>query len=211
MKKKIVIMLSVMALMTSGCGKESEAETEEITVEENQELKYAMVTQIDGNEITYTEIDEAMVQQVEASDTDTKQEEKQQSSEGEDGQQMEKPSGERPQMPEGEDGEMPQMPEGEDGEMPQMPEGEDGEIPQMLEGEDGEDGQQMEEASGEKADKRGGFSGETVTVQIPVGVTVHTSMGTDTTFSRIEAGDMLKILFEEDEDGNMTIVEIWMM
>ena len=167
MKKKIVIMLSVMALMTSGCGKESEAETEEITVEENQELKYAMVTQIDGNEITYTEIDEAMVKQMEASDTDTKQEEKQQSSEGEDGQQIEKPSRERPQMPEGEDG--------------------------------------------EKADKRGGFSGETVTVQIPVGVTVHTSTGTDTTFSRIEAGDMLKILFEEDEDGNMTIVEIWMM
>jgi len=46
------------------------------------------------------------------------------------------------------------------------------------------------------------MSGETVTTMIPVGVTVHTTSDTTTTFSRLAAGDLLKILVETDTDGN---------
>ncbi len=49
-----------------------------------------------------------------------------------------------------------------------------------------------------------------MTVQIPVGVTVHTTSDTTTTFSRIKSGDVLKLLLETDENGEEVIVEIWM-
>ena len=60
----------------------------------------------------------------------------------------------------------------------------------------------------------GGMSdmiGETVTTMIPVGVTVHTTSDTTTTFSCLASGDLLKILVETDSDGNEIIEEIWML
>jgi hypothetical protein len=64
------------------------------------------------------------------------------------------------------------------------------------------------------SDAPGGMSdmtGETVTTLIPVGVTVHTASDTETTFSRLAAGDLLKILVETDISGNDVIEEIWML
>ena len=55
------------------------------------------------------------------------------------------------------------------------------------------------------------MTGETVTTMIPVGVTVHTTSDTTTTFSRFASGDLLKILVETDSDGNEIIEEIWML
>ena len=55
------------------------------------------------------------------------------------------------------------------------------------------------------------MTGETVTTMIPVGVTVHTTSDTTTTFSRLASGDLLKILVETDSDGNEVIEEIWML
>ena len=55
------------------------------------------------------------------------------------------------------------------------------------------------------------MTGETVTTMIPVGVTVHTTSDTTTTFSCLAAGDLLKILVETDTDGNEVIEEIWML
>lgn len=55
------------------------------------------------------------------------------------------------------------------------------------------------------------MTGETVTTMIHVGVTVHTTSDTTTTFSRLASGDLLKILVETDSDGNEIIEEIWML
>ena len=55
------------------------------------------------------------------------------------------------------------------------------------------------------------MTGETVTTMIPDGVTVHTTSDTTTTFSRLASGDLLKILVETDSDGNEIIEEIWML
>ena len=57
----------------------------------------------------------------------------------------------------------------------------------------------------------GGMADMTVTTMIPVGVTVHTTSDTTTTFSRLASGDLLKILVETDTDGNEVIEEIWML
>ena len=65
--------------------------------------------------------------------------------------------------------------------------------------------------------KSGGFgknamgSGETVTALIPVGITVHTSSDVKTTFNRLVAGDMIKILMETNDAGEEVMVEIWML
>ena len=50
---------------------------------------------------------------------------------------------------------------------------------------------------------------ETKTVYLPVGVVVHTNKG-DKTFSILEAGDELEVLFEENESGEEVITEIWL-
>lgn len=48
------------------------------------------------------------------------------------------------------------------------------------------------------------------TVYLPVGVKVHTDNGSVRTFTILEAGDELEVLFEENEEGEEVIVEIWM-
>ncbi len=51
----------------------------------------------------------------------------------------------------------------------------------------------------------------TVTVYIPVGVTVHTAADIATTFSRLASGDLIKMLVETNESGKDVIEEIWML
>lgn len=65
-------------------------------------------------------------------------------------------------------------------------------------------------SGGSKADTSS-MTGSIVSTQIPVGVTVHTAADTETTFSRIATGDILKLLVETDEEGNEVIIEIWMI
>ena len=48
------------------------------------------------------------------------------------------------------------------------------------------------------------------TVYLPVAVKVHTDTGDIRTFSILEAGDELEVLFEENEEGEEVIIEIWM-
>lgn len=55
------------------------------------------------------------------------------------------------------------------------------------------------------------LTGEEETTLIPVGTTVTTQLGTTTTFSRLAAGDMVKLLVEKDKDGEDVIVGIWII
>ena len=54
------------------------------------------------------------------------------------------------------------------------------------------------------------MSGKSVTTLIPVSTVVHTTAGTETTFQRLAAGDLLKLLIVTSEDGEEVIIEIWM-
>lgn len=53
-------------------------------------------------------------------------------------------------------------------------------------------------------------TGEEQTILIPVGTTVTTKLGTQTTFSRLAAGNDIRILWET-EDDNEQIVGIWII
>ena len=179
------------------------ADTE--TLADNQKYVYAYVTSIEGNELTYMEVDESVVEAYLASSTeDTENTEK-----GGDG------SG----APGGSDGSgAPGDGSGAPGRMPQgtsgtndstvmsygMPQEENGDMP----GDATSDGTGSN--GGGAPGGNGGMSGESVTTLIPVSTVVHTTAGTETTFQRLAAGDLLKLLIETSEDGEEVIIEIWM-
>ncbi len=175
------------------------------TLADNQKYVYAYVTSIEGNELTYMEVDESVVEAYLASSTeDTENTEK-----GGDG------SG----APGGSDGSgAPGDGSGAPGRMSQGTSGTDA-------GTETSDGQPQEENGDMPGDAtsdgtgsngggapggNGGMSGKSVTTLIPVSTVVHTTAGTETTFQRLAAGDLLKLLIETSEDGEEVIIEIWM-
>lgn len=179
------------------------ADTE--TLADNQKYVYAYVTSIEGNELTYMEVDESVVEAYLASSTeDTENTEK-----GGDG------SG----APGGSDGSgTPGDGSGAPGRMSQgtsgtndstemsdgMPQEENGDMP----GDATSDGTGSN--GGGAPGGNGGMSGKSVTTLIPVSTVVHTTAGTETTFQRLAAGDLLKLLIVTGEDGEEVIIEIWM-
>lgn len=202
-KKKIGIGAVAIALLVSGiyAAVRLTGDGDEIHLAENQSYVYAYVSQIKGNEITYSVLDESVVtaylEQQETSDNEEENltEEKQDDNDNADRGEM--PSGDfsgemqdRGEMPSGDfSGEMPdrgEMPSGDfSGEMPDR-----GEVP----------------AQGENM-----MSTEQITTLIPVGVTVHTQADTETTFQRLASGDMIKMIVETNDEGEEVITEIWML
>lgn len=188
------------------------ADTE--TLADNQKYVYAYVTSIEGNELTYMEVDESVVEAYLASSTeDTENTEK-----GGDGSGA--PGGsDGSGAPGGSDaagapgdglgapGGMPRGTSGTDDSTETsdgMPQEENGDMP----GDATSDGTGSN--GGGAPGGNGGMSGKSVTTLIPVSTVVHTTAGTETTFQRLAAGDLLKLLIETSEDGEEVIIEIWM-
>ena len=188
------------------------ADTE--TLADNQKYVYAYVASIEGNELTYMEVDESVVEAYLASSTeDTENTEK-----GGDG--LGAPGGsDGSGAPGGSDaagtpgdsseapGRMSQGTSGTDAGTETsdgQPQGENGGMP----GDTASDG--TENNGGGAPGGNGGMSGESVTTLIPVSTVVHITAGTETTFQRLAAGDLLKLLIETSEDGKEVIIEIWM-
>ena len=200
------------------------------TLADNQKYVYAYVTSIEGNELTYMEVDESVVEAYLASSTEnTENAEK-----GGDGSGV--PGGSdgsgapggsdtagAPEdgsgAPGGSDGSgAPGDGSGAPGRMSQgtsgtndstvmsygMPQEENGDMP----GDATSDGTGSN--GGGAPGGNGGMSGKSVTTLIPVSTVVHTTAGTETTFQRLAAGDLLKLLIETSEDGEEVIIEIWM-
>ena len=166
MKKKvtIVVVIVLVIVLIAACvmwrigGVETES-----ALGDHQKYVYAYVSSIEGNEVTYMEVDESVAK---AAEERAKEKTKAEDGAGSDSTEQ---SGQM-QMPP--DMDSTEMPQGAPGGMSDM-------------------------------------TGETVTTMIPVGVTVHTTSDTTTTFSRLASGDLLKILVETDSDGNEVIEEIW--
>ena len=190
MKKCVAVLLAgtLFVSLAAACGKSADQTDSEIVVGENQRLAYAVVTQIQGNEMTYMEVDESQVTQSGKSDDGNDQEDR----------------GTPPDMDS-----TKQESRGTPPDMDSTEQEDRGTLPDMDSTEQEDRGTPPDmDSSGQEG--KGSFSGKTVTVQIPVGVTVHTTSDTTTTFSRIKSGDVLKLLLETDENGEEVIVEIWM-
>ena len=205
------------------------------TLADNQKYVYAYVTSIEGNELTYVEVDESVVEAYLASSTENTQN----AEKGGDG------SG----APGGSDGSgapggsdaagapgdglgAPGDGSGAPGDSTEASGDGSGAPGRMSQGTSGtndstemSDGMTQEENGDMPGDAtsdgtgsngggapggNGGMSGKSVTTLIPVSTVVHTTAGTETTFQRLAAGDLLKLLIETSEDGEEVIIEIWM-
>ena len=200
------------------------------TLADNQKYVYAYVTSIEGNELTYMEVDESVVEAYLASSTeDTENTEKGGDGSGAPGESdgSGAPGGsDTAGAPEDGSG----APGGSDGSgAPGDGSGAPGRMSQGTSGTNDStemsDGMTQEENGDMPGDAtsdgtgsngggapggNGGMSGKSVTTLIPVSTVVHTTAGTETTFQRLAAGDLLKLLIETSEDGEEVIIEIWM-
>ena len=199
MKKKVtivvVIVLVIVLIAVCVMWRIGGVETES-ALGDHQKYVYAYVSSIEGNEVTYMEVDESVAKEKAEAEDDagsdsTGQGDKSDGGTGSAGQ-SDKSGGIGSDEDKSGMGTPPDM-DGSSGGDQTPPDMDSTEMPQG--------------APGGMSD----MTGETVTTMIPVGVTVHTTSDTTTTFSRLASGDLLKILVETDSDGNEVIEEIWML
>ena len=197
-KKKIIAIVSGILLIAGSIGGIAFAtgKSDEILLKENQRYVYAYITSIQGNEITYMELEESVVTAMLEPET------REQETVAEDDKNKE----EENSAPAGEMPDMGSFPGG--GEMPDMSNFPGG----FGNGEASEtDRDNKGSGRGENTGLQFGSMAETVTTYIPVGVTVHTAADVSTTFSRLADGDLVKMLVESNDAETEVIEEIWML
>lgn len=219
MKKKvtIVVVIVLVIVLIAACvmwrigGVETES-----ALGDHQKYVYAYVSSIEGNEVTYMEVDESVAK---AAEERAKEKAKAEDGAGSDS------TGQGDKSDGGTDsaGQSDKNDGGTDSAGQSDKSGGTGSdedksgmgTPPDMDGSSGGDQTSPDMDSTEMPQGApGGMSdmtGETVTTMIPVGVTVHTTSDTTITFSRLASGDLLKILVETDSDGNEVIEEIWML
>lgn len=205
------------------------------TLADNQKYVYAYVTSIEGNELTYVEVDESVVEAYLASSTEnTENAEKGGDGSGAPGGSdgSGAPGGSDAAGAPGDGLGAPGDGSGAPGDSTEASGDGSGAPGRMSQGTSGtndstemSDGMTQEENGDMPGDAtsdgtgsngggapggNGGMSGKSVTTLIPVSTVVHTTAGTETTFQRLAAGDLLKLLIETSEDGEEVIIEIWM-
>ena len=202
------------------------------TLADNQKYVYAYVTSIEGNELTYVEVDESVVEAYLASSTENTENAEKGSGApgGSDGSGA--PGGSDAAGAPGDGLGAPGDGSGAPGDSTEASGDGSGAPGRMSQGTSGtndstemSDGMTQEENGDMPGDAtsdgtgsngggapggNGGMSGKSVTTLIPVSTVVHTTAGTETTFQRLAAGDLLKLLIETSEDGEEVIIEIWM-
>lgn len=199
---------------------------EEIKVGKNQTLLQVQINEIQGNVITFQEVEEQTAEDKKpVGDTTTTDDEQKKDQTSSDTTKQQEQSGQAPDN-KGAGQEMPEMPgNGENaGGQAEMPsDAGNGEMPHMPQGENSGDTEKKEASTENKTDtkeskkndsvKRKSYQvkGEEKSMFIPVGTTVTTQLGKQTTFSRLSAGDIVKLLIETTSEGEEVIVGVWMV
>lgn len=206
-KKKIVfVLLSFLLICGIGAGgvifwmKQQTESEEEIVVQDNQSLIVAQISTINGNEITFAEAEEKDMSSPESGGAGTGQGMYGHEAGGEQNSSNADWASEKNQAPSVGSEDM------SNGNMQRAPMPDTESQP-----ENGTGKSQTESGNKRQGKKMYQVVGEEQTMLIPVGTTVTTQLGTTTTFSRLAAGDMVKILLEKDENGKDVIVGIWMV
>lgn len=219
MKKKVtivvVIVLVIVLIAVCVMWRIGGVETES-ALGDHQKYVYAYVSSIEGNEVTYMEVDESVAK---AAEERAKEKAKAEDGAGSDSTgQGDKSDGGTDSAGQSDKNDGGTGSAGQSDKSGGIGSDEDKSgmgTPPDMDGSSGGDQTPPDMDSTEMPQGApGGMSdmtGETVTTMIPVGVTVHTTSDTTTTFSRLASGDLLKILVETDSDGNEIIEEIWML
>ena len=213
-RKKMLIFLTVLLCLLAIAGggfllwqrsQRAAQEAVQITAGENEEITYARITTIVGNEIEAALLEGAAAEQTGTAGTQTADDA---ASAGDAASENNVTSA---------DGEMTSEGTAEEGRSDGGTAGGEmqGGMPDSGTAEGGtpDGGLPQQDASGFAAGGQSGRSaytetGETKSWQIPVGTDVITSLGVTTTFSRLSAGDVIAVLTEEGTDN---ILKIWIV
>ena len=196
--RKVLVVLLVMCFVLSGCSKEKEEATNDISsvkLKSNQEIVACKITAIYGNEIEYT-----VVKEQSASDSNSKK-------------------GKMPSASGAPDMNGGNMPSG--GGAPDMDRGnpQSGDISydksvsqnSSLDSSDKKSGSDSSKSSDKSNKTVYTLTDETGSTTIPVGTDVITSLGKTTTFSRLSNGDIIKMILEKDSSGEKIVVGVWIV
>ena len=189
-------LVLVLFIASDAFGSVSASDT--VALSAGQSLVYATITSIEGNEITYTKIDSDVAEEL------LKRQEEEESQKDEtkkdESQTKDQSSGDHADagMPSG--GEMPAGTDSTD-------RSQQGKMTENASSDESTETSDAQPAMSPNMQSQG----ESVTAQIPVGTTVHTTTDTTTTFSRLRSGDFIKILLDTAADGDQVISEIWML
>ena len=238
-KRKITVLFLIAGLLFSGCGKSDASDATDISsieLKSNQKIVIGKITEIAGNEMTYTILkkvsakssssdqsknsnsDNAPDQNGNGNDSSNAGNTPDQSSSSND---SSNGSGGMPAMQNGSSSQG-QMPSGGQGDAPGNPPDANGMQDQQNSNSDSSTGSDSSKSKSTSKSKSNANSkkksatmytstNKSATMTIPVGTDVITSLGNKTTFSRLSNGDVIKMIVETDQDGNKVIVGIWMV
>ena len=210
-RKKMLIFLTVLLCLLAIAGggfllwqrsQRAAQEAVQITAGENEEITYARISTIVGNEIEAALLEGAAAEQTGTAGTQTADDAASENNvTSADGEMTSEGTAEEGMSDGGTAGGEMQGGMSEGG----MPDS------GTAEGGTPDGGLPQQDASGFAAGGQSGRSaytetGETKSWQIPVGTDVITSLGVTTTFSRLSAGDVIAVLTEEGTDN---ILKIW--
>ena len=201
-RKKMLIFLTVLLCLLAIAGggfllwqrsQRAAQEAVQITAGENEEINYARISTIVGNEIEAALLEGAAAEQTGTAGTQTADDAASAS-----------------------DAASENNVTSADGEMTSEGTAEEGMSDGGTAGGEMQGGMPQRDGSGFAAGGTGGQTGrsaytetgETKSWQIPVGTDVITSLGVTTTFSRLSAGDVIAVLTEEGTDN---ILKIWIV
>lgn len=198
-KRKVLLFVLLVFFIAAGIGayfacsqKIKAAESsQEIVLEEGQELLYAKITSISGNEMVYALLEEQTVDFTEP-----------ENAKGRSGM----PSGKKMSADENPlNSENPL-----NGEMPSG-----GERPTGDASSNKRNKRTPDNAPSENMQNRAMTTytetGKTGQIQIPVGTDVETKLGTITTFSRLSNGDTIRMLLQKVDNGGEELLKIWIV
>lgn len=201
MKKRRVLLFVLLAFFIAAAGigayfacsqKIKAAESsQEIVLEEGQELLYAKITSISGNEMVYALLEEQTVDFTEP-----------ENAKGRSGM----PSGKKMSADENPlNSENPL-----NGEMPSGGERPTGDASSNNRNKRTPDNVPSEDMQN-RAMTTYTETGKTGQIQIPVGTDVETKLGTITTFSRLSNGDTIRMLLQKVDNGGEELLKIWIV
>lgn len=214
-KRKITMLFLIAGLLFSGCGKSDASDATDISsieLKSNQKIVIGKITEIAGNEMTYT-----ILKKVSAKSSSSDQSKNSNSGNAPDQNGNGNDSSNAGNTPDQSSSSNDSSNSGnasDQGSNDNDSSNGSGGMPAMQNG-SSKSKSTSKSKSNTNSKKKGmtmyTSTNKSATMTIPVGTDVITSLGNKTTFSRLSNGDVIKMIVETDQDGNKVIVGIWMV
>lgn len=214
-KRKITMLFLIAGLLFSGCGKSDASDATDISsvkLKSNQKIVIGKITEIAGNEMTYTILKKASAK---SSSSDQSKNSNSGNAPDQNGNGNDSSNaGNTPDQSSSSNDSSNSGNASDQGSNDNDSSNGSGGMPAIQNGSSKSKSTSKSKSntnSKKKSMTMYTSTNKSATMTIPVGTDVITSLGNKTTFSRLSNGDVIKMIVETDQDGNKVIVGIWMV